>query len=325
MLVLVTGCAGFIGSKVCSLLCERGDEVIGIDNLNDAYDVRLKEYRLNHLLSEKNFTFYKVDITKWESLESCFSKHRGIDVIVNLAARAGVRKSLEIPHEYYTTNLTGTLNLLQLSRSSGVRKFVQASTSSVYGENERPFHEGQNTDLSISPYASSKKASENLCYTYHGLYDMDIFVLRYFTVYGPAGRPDMAPFRFVRWIDQGDEVIVYGDGEQERDFTYVDDIAEGTVSAVSAVEGCGFEIINLGNNAPVKLADFIELTEKKLTKKARVVKRPFHITDVPATWANISKAKQILDWAPGVDIEKGLELTVDWYLKNKDLADSIDL
>ncbi len=325
MSVLVTGCAGFIGSRVCSLLSKRGDQVIGIDSLNDAYDVRLKKYRLDRLSAEKNFTFYKVDITERENLEACLGDHAGIDTIVNLAARAGVRSSLDIPSEYYRTNLMGTLNLLQFSKSSGISKFVQASTSSVYGENEYPFHEEQNTDLTLSPYASSKKASENLCYTYHRLYGMDIFVLRYFTVYGPAGRPDMAPFRFIRWTDRGDDVIVYGDGNQERDFTYVDDIAEGTVSAVSAVEGSGFEIINLGSDAPVRLTDFIKMIEKRLGKKARVVSQPVHITDVPATWANTLKARKLLNWVPGVDIENGLDLTVDWYMKNKDMADSIKL
>lgn len=325
MLVLVTGCAGFIGSRVCSLLSKRGNEVIGIDNLNDAYDVRLKKYRLDCLSDERNFTFYKADITERQNLEACLNNHRGIDTIVNLAARAGVRSSLDIPSEYYTTNLMGTLNLLEFSKSNGISKFVQASTSSVYGENEYPFHEEQNTDFMLSPYASSKKASENLCYTYHRLYGMDVFVLRYFTVYGPAGRPDMAPFRFIRWVDQGDDVIVYGDGNQKRDFTYVDDIAEGTVSAVSAVEDYGFEIINLGSDAPVKLTDFIKLIEKKLGKKARVVSQPFHITDVPATWANTLKAKEVLNWVPRVDIESGLDLTVDWYMKNKDIADSIEL
>ncbi|MGI9553517.1 MAG: SDR family NAD(P)-dependent oxidoreductase, partial [Thermodesulfobacteriota bacterium] len=250
MTTVVTGCAGFIGSKVCSILLENGSNIVGIDNLNDAYDIRLKEYRLDLLNSEKNFIFHKIDITNKEELYSCLKKYKDIDTIVNLAARAGVRKSIDIPYEYYLTNVIGTLNLLQISNELSILKFVQASTSSIYGENQRPFSEDQNTDFTFSPYASSKKAAENLCYTYHKLFNLDIVVLRYFTVYGPAGRPDMSPFRFIRWIAQEEDVVVYGDGNQERDFTYVDDIAEGTILAIKSR---GFQIMNLGNDKPIKL------------------------------------------------------------------------
>ncbi|MGI9535110.1 MAG: SDR family NAD(P)-dependent oxidoreductase [Thermodesulfobacteriota bacterium] len=322
MTIVVTGCAGFIGSKVCSILTKNGINVVGIDNLNDAYDIRLKEYRLDLLNSEKNFIFHKVDITNKEDLEKCFNKYGDIEAIVNLAARAGVRKSIDIPYEYYLTNVIGTLNLLQISKELNILKFVQASTSSIYGENQRPFSEDQNTDFTISPYAASKKAAENLCYTYHKLFNINISVLRYFTVYGPAGRPDMSPFRFIRWIAQEEDVIVYGDGNQERDFTYVDDIAEGTVLAI---KNTGYEIMNLGNDKPIKLNDLIKYIEIKLQKKARIVEQDLHITDVPATWANISKAKRLINWTPKIDIEKGLEFTVDWYNRNKDLANSIDL
>ena len=322
MTTVVTGCAGFIGSNVCSLLIKNGNRVIGIDDLNDAYDVRLKEYRLGLLADDKDFTFHKIDITKKKELVKCFENYNDIDVVFNLAARAGVRKSIEIPYEYYSTNVIGTLNLLQISKEFNIPKFVQASTSSVYGENEIPFKEDQNTDFAISPYASSKKAAENLCYTYHKLFNIDISVLRYFTVYGPAGRPDMSPFRFIRWIAEDEDVIVYGDGSQIRDFTYVDDIAEGTVAAINS---SGFQILNLGNDKPIKLIELINLIEKKLGKKARIVNHKSHLTDVPATWADISKAKRILDWVPRVDIEKGLEMTVDWYIENKDLANSVKL
>ena len=322
MATVVTGCAGFIGSKVCSLLIKRNNRVIGIDNINDAYDTKLKEHRLSLLKAEENFTFHKLDITNKEDLEKCFSKYSNIEAVVNLAARAGVRRSIDIPSEYYLDNVIGTLNLLQICKELKILKFVQASTSSVYGENQTPFHEDQNTDFTISPYSSSKKAAESLCYTYHKLYNINISVLRYFTVYGPAGRPDMCPFRFIRWIAQGEDVIVYGDGSQERDFTYVDDIAKGTVLAIKS---SGFQIMNLGNDKPVKLTDLIKLIEIKLRKKARIIECNPHITDVSATWADISRAKKVLNWTPRIDIEKGLDLTIDWYNKNKDLANSINL
>jgi len=322
MTTVVTGCAGFIGAKVCSLLLKNGKRVVGIDNLNDAYDIRLKEYRLNLLREEDNFDFHKIDITNDKELAECLSKYTNIESVVNLAARAGVRKSIEIPYEYYHTNVIGTLNLLDFCKEFNILKFVQASTSSIYGENKKPFTEDQNTDFSISPYASSKKAAENLCYTYHKLYDIDISVLRYFTVYGPAGRPDMSPFRFIRWIARDEDVILYGDGIQERDFTYVDDIAEGTILAI---DSSGFQILNLGNDKPIKISYLIELIEKNLDKKARIVQHDTHITDVSATWADITSAKKILNWTPKVDIEKGLSLTVDWYLKNRDLADNLNL
>ena len=322
MTTVVTGCAGFIGSKVCSLLLKNGETVIGIDNLNDAYDIRLKEYRLKFLKDENNFTFNKLDITNKRELDLFFTKQSDIESIVNLAARAGVRRSLDIPYEYYLANVMGTLNLLQICKEFNISKFVQASTSSIYGENERPFREDQNTDYAISPYASSKKAAENLCYTYHKLYDINISVLRYFTVYGPAGRPDMSPFRFIRWIARGEDVTLYGDGSQERDFTFVDDIAEGTILAI---KNSGFHILNLGNDKPIKITELIRIIEKNLKKEARIKQRDSHITDVPATWADISKAREIMDWEPKIDIEKGLELTVAWYLKNQDLADSVEL
>lgn len=322
MLIVVTGCAGFIGSRVCGLLIKKGNRVVGIDNLNDAYDVKLKQYRLGLLKANKNFIFHKIDITNMHNLKACLRKYNVIDAILNLAARAGVRKSIDIPAEYYLTNVIGVLNLLEISKDINVLKFVQASTSSVYGENQTPFREDQNTDITISPYAASKKAAENLCYTYHKLYNIDISVLRYFTVYGPAGRPDMVPFRLVRWIAQGENVIVYGDGSQERDFTYVDDIAKGTVSAIKKV---GFEIMNLGNDRPVKLSELISLIELKLEKKARIVEHKPHITDVSATWADISRSKKILGWKPEVDVEKGLDLVIDWYKKNTELANSIEL
>jgi len=341
--VLLTGCTGFIGWKVCEFLLEQGYFVIGVDNLNDAYDVRLKKWRLDRLMKYSNFAFYRVDITNLPALERLFSQqcehtteqysssHSPFIAVLNLAARAGVRQSLEDPWIYFDTNVTGTLNLLELCHRYGVNKFILASTSSVYGVNERPFREDQSTDWPLSPYAASKKAAEALCYAYHRLYGINIVVLRYFTVYGPAGRPDMSIFRFICWIAEGKPVTVYGDGNQERDFTYVDDIAHGTVSALSFLVRSArhaspvYEIINLGSDHPVTVNTVIGLVEELLGRKAVVVHKPPHPADVLATWADITKAKQVLNWEPRTNLEDGLRHTVNWYLENRDWAKGITL
>jgi len=342
--ILVTGCAGFIGWKVCELLLEQGQNVVGVDNLNDAYDVRLKEWRLERLLKYPNFTFHRLDITDYASLEKLFSPHSSHltpHAVINLAARADVRQSLEDPWAYYETNVIGTLNLLELCRRYGVKKFILASTSSVYGSpyasrltphssplTPHPFREDQPTDRPLSPYGASKKAAETLCYTYHRLYGLDIVVLRYFTVYGPAGRPDMSVFRFIKWIAEGEPVIVYGDGTQKRDFTYVDDIARGTLSALHYLTThhpplTTYQVINLGSDHPVPLNRVISILEKLLGKKAKIVYKPAHPADVPATWADISKARELLGWEPCTSLEDGLQQTVEWYLLNRDWARGI--
>lgn len=319
--VLVTGAAGFIASKVCELLLQQGYTVIGIDNLNDAYDVRLKYWRLKQIQAHPNFTFYQVDIADKPALEQvAFAAHR-FDSVINLAARAGVRQSVENPWVYIDTNITGTLNLLELCRSYNVTKFVLASTSSLYGaDNPRPFHEDANTNGPLSPYAASKKAAEAMCYTYHYLYNIDVTILRYFTVYGPAGRPDMSLFRFVQWVSAGRPVTVFGNGEQERDFTYVEDIARGTIAALKPV---GYDIINLGSDQPVVLMDAIRLVEKLLGKQASLDYRPRHPADVLATWADIGKAERVLGWRPQVTFEQGVANLVDWYRANQDWAKDI--
>jgi UDP-glucuronate 4-epimerase len=232
MRIFLTGCAGFIGAKTAELLLEQGHEVIGVDNLNDAYDPTLKRWRLSQLEGKPNFRFQQVDISEWEPTRQVFEAHMPYDAVVNLAARAGVRQSVQNPWVYVATNTTGALNLLELCRQHGIRKYVLASTSSLYANSERPFREDMPTDRPLSPYAASKKGAETMCYTYHHLYGLDITVLRYFTVYGPAGRPDMSIFRFIRWIAEGEPIQVFGDGLQERDFTYVDDIARGTIAAL---------------------------------------------------------------------------------------------
>jgi nucleoside-diphosphate-sugar epimerase len=316
MNVLVTGCAGFIGCKVSEILLDAGHTVVGVDNLNDAYDVRLKKWRLSQIKGNPGFTFHQVDIVDRQQVAKIF-RESPLEAVVNLAARAGVRQSVEDPWCCYETNVFGNLNLLERCRETGVKKFVLASTSSVYGERKGPFREDSLTDCPLSPYAASKKAAEVACYTYHRLHSLDVSVLRYFTVYGPAGRPDMSIFRFIRRIADGDAITLYGDGSQERDFTYVDDIARGTKAALKPL---GFEAINLGSNRPLNLREVIRLIEENLGKKARVEPMARHPADVPATWAEVTKARRLLDWQPLVPFQEGLRQAVEWYRRNRDWA-----
>ncbi len=329
MNILLTGCAGFIGWKVAEFLLADGHTVIGVDNVSDAYDVRLKKWRLAQLEGKPGFEFHRLDITDREALKDFFLNQRdrrdGHDrpfgAVINLAARAGVRQSVENPWIYFDTNVSGTLNLLELCKEVGVKKFVLASTSSLYGANNpRPFREDANTDGPLSPYAASKKAAEAVCYTYHYLYGIDVTVLRYFTVYGPAGRPDMSLFRFVQWISEGRPVMVYGDGQQSRDFTYVDDIARGTVAALKPV---GFDVINLGSDQPVVLMEAIRLIERLVDRTAHIDFKPRHLADVLATWADINKAERLLGWRPQTKFEEGVKSLVAWYRDNRTWAKEI--
>ena len=361
--ILVTGAAGFIGWKVCEFLLTKPElipssleaegkyspissplggegkgegvksvNVIGIDNLNDYYDVRLKQWRLEQLKKYPNFTFHKLDIENYASLKKLFQKysetplHRDTDTpftaIINLAARAGVRYSMENPFVYYTTNVIGTLNLLELCRELGVKKFILASTSSLYAGQKMPFKETLPVNEPISPYAASKKSAEVTCYTYHNLYDIDVTILRYFTVYGPASRPDMSPLRFISWVYQEKPVIIYGDGKQSRDFTYVDDIARGTIMALKPL---GFDTINLGCDRPHELLEFLKLIEEKLGKKAKIINEPMHPADMKATWADITKAKKIFNWEPTVKLTQGLDESVKWFTENRSWVEKIKL
>ena len=321
--VLLTGSAGFIGWKTAQFLLERGYQVIGIDNLNDYYDPKLKLWRKSQLEKYENFKFYKVDISNFGALKVLFDSFN-FDYVVNLAARAGVRYSIKNPFVYMETNATGTLNLLELMKEKGIKKFVLASTSSLYAGQPMPFKETLPVNTPISPYAASKKAAEVMAYTYHYLYGIDVSVVRHFTVFGPAGRPDMSIFRFIKWIDEGTPIKLFGDGMQARDFTYVDDIAEGTILAME--KEVGYEIINLGGGRnPMSLKTIIEKIEDLLGKKAKIEHKPFNKADMKETWADIEKAKKLLDWEPKVDVDEGLKRTVEWYLENKDWIKDISL
>ncbi|HSK19844.1 MAG TPA: NAD-dependent epimerase/dehydratase family protein [Longimicrobiales bacterium] len=319
---IITGTAGFIGSNVAAQLLDAGQDVIGIDNLNDAYDVRLKRWRLDQLERREGFRFEHLDLLDRDRLGQLFREARGYDAVLNLAARAGVRPSVENPWIYNDANNTATLNLLDLCVKHGVEKFVLSSTSSLYGgDNARPFVETANTDRPLSPYAATKKAAEAMCYTYHYLHGLDVTVFRYFTVYGPAGRPDMAPFRFVQWIREGRTVHVFGDGTQERDFTFVEDVARGTIAGLQKV---GYEIVNLGSDEPSLLSEMIALIEEATGQPAKLEYSPAHKADVRATWANIDKAASLLGWRPRTDLREGLRRTVDWYEENREWAKDIE-
>ena len=324
---LVTGVAGFIASKVAEFLVDAGHTVVGVDNLNHAYDVRLKQWRLDQIKDRPTLHFKKIDITDRDAIRELFlaqyERQQGhFDGVINLAAWAGVRRSVENPWVYVDTNVTGTLNLLELCREFGVSKFVLASTSSLYGkDNPMPYREDQDTAHPLSPYAASKKAAEALCYTYHYLYELDVTVFRYFTVYGPAGRPDMSLFRFTQWISEGRPVLVYGDGTQKRDFTYVDDIARGTIAGLKPL---GYEVINLGSDTPVAIVDAIHLIEELTGKAAQLHHKPRHPADVYATWADIGKAERLLGWRPQTSYREGVAALVKWYQANQAWAEEVE-
>ena len=315
---LVTGVCGFIASQVCSQLLEEGDQVIGVDNLNNYYDVRLKKWRLDQLTSHpnaNNFRFVKLDIENPESLKELCRSEGHFDAVLNLAARAGVRYSMENPHVYLSTNAEGSLNLLECMREHECTKFVLASTSSLYAGQKMPFTEDLAVNQPLSPYAATKKAGELMAYSYHKLYGIDVSVVRYFTVFGPAGRPDMSPYRFIKWITEGETIQIFGDGSQSRDFTYIDDIAKGTIAAIKEV---GYEIINLGGGRnPVSLNTVISKLEELIGKKAKIEHKAFHIADIKETWADIKKAKQLLGWEPKTTLDQGLESSVKWYMDNR--------
>jgi len=326
--ILVTGAAGFIASRVCSLLYEQGHEITGLDNFNDGYDVRLKIWRWVQLENLAGLELHRLDLTDTISLERLFEKHARaqraapFDAVINLAARAGVRPSVENPRVYVESNVVGALNVLEMCRKFGVKKFVLASTSSLYGKDHTtPYREEMNTDRQLSPYAATKKAAEAMAYTYHFLHGIDVSVLRYFTVYGPAARPDMTPLRFVQRIREGKKITIFGDGSQSRDFTYVDDIGRGTISALRPV-GC--EAFNLGSDEPLRLSQMIKLIEELTGQKAQIEYKPWHPADMAETWADITKARKTLGWSPQTSIREGMGRLVKWYEENRAWAKEIN-
>lgn len=314
--ILVTGCAGFIGWKVSEQLLRENVDVVGVDNMNDYYDTRLKFWRLDQLKKRDRFVFHQSDISNFQEVKTVFANHQ-LTAVINLAARAGVRASVEDPWAYLDTNTKGTLNLLECCKGFGVKKFVLASTSSLYGFNEMPFRETDKTDTPLAPYSATKKGAEVLCFSYHYLFGLDVSIPRYFTVYGPAGRPDMSIFIFIKNIDNGVPITVFGDGRQKRDFSFIDDIADGTVRCLQPF---GYEVFNLGNDNSVELMYVINLIEKALGKKALINFAPRHPADVVATWADIEKSKAKLRWYPKTTIEEGIGKTVEWYVGNRDFV-----
>ena len=316
---LVTGAAGFIGARTSEMLIGQGHTVVGIDNVNDAYDPRIKEYRLKKLQALPGFKFHQRDISE----KSCIELFRDekFDGVIHLAARAGVRFSVENPWVFVESNVTGTLNMLEVCRQYGCKKFVMASTSSIYGENPPyPTPETASSSEPMQPYAASKKGAEALAHSYHHLYGIDVSILRFFTVYGPAGRPDLAHLRFVQWISEGKPVRINGDGNHSRGFTYIDDIARGTILALKSV---GFEAFNLGGHEVITVINLIRLMEDIIGKKAVVQYGPANPADMLTNQADVTKAGTMLGWEPQVDMRAGVTKLIEWYNENRDWAKDI--
>ncbi|MBM3179514.1 MAG: SDR family NAD(P)-dependent oxidoreductase [Chloroflexi bacterium] len=319
---LVTGAAGFIGARTSEMLIEQGHTVVGVDNMNDAYDPRIKEYRLKKLEALNDFEFVRDDISDRKILtRKSAITNRKFDGVINLAARAGVRYSVENPWAFLESNVTGTLNMLEVCRQLGCKKFILASTSSIYGEDPPyPTPETASSSEPMQPYAASKKGAEALAHSYHHLYDIDVTVLRYFTVYGPAGRPDLAIFRFVKWIIEGEPIRINGDGKQSRGFTYVDDIARGTIAALKPL---GYEVINLGGHEVITINGLVELVEELTGKKANVQYGPPNLADMFMNQADVTKAREMLGWDPQVRLHEGIKNLIDWYYAERAWAKDV--
>ena len=320
---LLTGVAGFIGSRVAEFLLADGHTVYGIDNMNDAYDVRLKEYRLAKLIGREGFHYRKWDIAEKAIITSLHEwLPEDVAGVINLAAWAGTRNCMINPWIYIDTNITGTLNLMEYCRTYDIPKFITASSSSVYGsQGKPPYKESDDTTHPLQQYAATKKSAEVMAYAYHHLYGLDVTVLRYFTVYGPAGRPQMVMFRFCKWIAEGQPVVLNGDGEQTRGFTYLDDIARGTILALKPV---GYEILNLGGHEVISINEMIRKLEERIGKKAQIVNHEFHLADVYANHADVSRAREVLGWTPEVGLDEGMSRLVDWYMQERGWASQIE-
>jgi UDP-glucuronate 4-epimerase len=315
MKILVTGGAGFIGSSLVDKLTNENHNVFCLDNFDTFYDPLIKRQNIEECLGKNNLTLIEGDIRDKTLLDKIFAENE-IELVIHLAARAGVRPSILEPELYYDVNVVGTLILLEAMKTANVRRLLFASSSSVYGNNKKvPFSENDNVDFPISPYAATKKAGELLCHTYHNLYGFDIFCLRFFSVYGPRQRPEMAIHNFARKILDDRPISVYGDGTSKRDYTFIDDIVNGIISAMNNLKG--YEIINLGESKTYSLNTVVALLEKSLSKKAIINKLPIQPGDVHLTNADISKAKSLIGYEPKTNLEEGISKFVSWLLKDR--------
>lgn len=314
MKILVTGGAGFIGSNLIERLLKEGYDIVCLDNFNDYYDPQIKRDNIKPFLREKRFNLVEADIRDKDTLKKIFEKYK-FHKVIHLAAQAGVRPSLENPNLYVDVNVNGILNLLELSREYKIKSFIFGSSSSVYGATkEIPFSE-EGKLKPISPYGVSKRAGELLCSTYNHLYNLPITILRFFTVYGPRQRPDMAIHKFTKLIDEGKEICLYGDGETSRDYTYVSDIVEGIMSALN--RDFSFEIFNLGNSEPISLSQLVSLIENNLNKTSKIKYLPVQPGDPSITFADITKSKKLLNYEPKVNIDEGIKRFIKWYKNEK--------
>jgi UDP-glucuronate 4-epimerase len=315
MKILVTGGAGFIGSNLIERLLEQNHAIVCIDNFDDFYSKNIKLKNLENYDLNKNYSFSETDILDKNGLDNLFRENE-FDLVINLAAKSGVRPSLLNPEIYFQTNVLGTLNVLETMKKFNVNKLIYASSSSVYGNNKKlPFSESDDVNNPISPYAASKKSAELLCHTFHHLYGFDIFCLRFFTVYGPKQRPDLAIHKFSNAILNNQEIEMYGNGETSRDYTYIDDILDGVLNSVEKLKG--FEIINLGESKQISLSEMLQTLEKHIGIKAKIKLLPKQAGDVDVTYADISKAKEILQYQPKWSFENGIKSFVKWKLSEK--------
>jgi len=312
MKILITGTAGFIGFSLAKVLLEKGYEVVGVDNFNSYYDVKLKEDRNKILEEYDNYKLYRIDISNLEDLKKVFEENK-FDKVCNLAAQAGVRYSIDNPYVYADANLVGFVNMINLAKDSGIKQFVYASSSSVYGDTSKvPFNENEDVSKPISLYAATKKANELMAYTYHHLFGMKTIGLRFFTVYGPWGRPDMAIFKFAQSMSKGEEIPVYNYGkDMRRDFTYIDDIVDGIVKALDC--DYDYEIFNLGKGSPDELGEMIDLVEKHMGIKAKKNLLPMQPGDVMETYSDTTKAKKMLKYNPTVTLDEGIKKFAEWF------------
>lgn len=318
---LITGAAGFIGSHLADQLLKLGHHIIAIDNMIENYSLKLKEDNIKKNLKNKNYQFYRIDIRNKDNLQQLFKREK-IDVVIHLAGLAGVRKSIDNPIIYEEVNCIGTQNILECMKEHNIKNIIFSSSSSVYGNRtEIPFKETDRTDMQISPYAATKKADELFLYVYHNLYNINTMILRFFTVYGPRQRGDLAISKFVKAILENKPIEMYGDGSTSRDYTYIDDIIDGILKSIKYVETNNnvYEILNLGNSNPIKLKDMIRTIEMAINKKAIIINKPMQQGDVNITYAQIDKAKKLIQYEPKTDFITGINLFVKWFIQNKTL------